>query len=134
MTLRMQRSSNLNISYMIDTFTRQTVGVFIRDKKSATVVYNLMLHWVLVYGRPARLWSNVGGDFYNKTMRQGDEALGMKVETDAGYAAWMNGLNKRNHAMVDQCYGKVMKENPGMDPVITLAWAMTAKNEYLMHA
>ena len=39
--------------------------------------------------------------------------MGMKVETGAGYAAWMNGLNKRNHAVVDRCYGKVMKENPG---------------------
>ena len=65
MTLRMQRSSNLNISYMIDTFTRQTGGVLIRDKKLATVVHNLILHWVSVYGCPARLWSDVGGEFNN---------------------------------------------------------------------
>ena len=121
------------IFYMIDAFTRQTVGVFIRDKKPATVVHNLMLHWVSVYGRPARLWSDVGGEFNNETMRQVGEALGMKVETGAGYAAWMNGLNERNHAVVDRCYGKVMKDNPGMDPVIALAWAVTAKNGYPMH-
>ena len=121
------------ILYMIDGFTRQTVGVFIKDKKPATVVHNLMLHWVSVYGRPARLWSDVGGEFNNDTMRQAGEALGMKVETGAGYAAWMNGLNERNHAVVDRCYGKVMKENPRMDPVIALAWAVTAKNGYPMH-
>ena len=121
------------ILYMIDAFTRQTVGVFIRDKKPATVVHNLMLHWVTVYGRPARMWSDVGGEFNNETMRQAGEALGMKVETGAGYAAWMNGLNERNHAVVDRCYGKVMKDNPGMDPVIALAWAVTAKNGYPMH-
>ena len=121
------------ILYMIDGFTRQTVGVFIKDKKPATVVHNLMLHWVSVYGRPARLWSDVGGEFNNDTMRQAGEALGMKVETGAGYAAWMNGLNERNHAVVDRCYGKVMKDNPSMDPVIALAWAVTAKNGYPMH-
>ena len=26
-----------------------------------------------------------------------------------------------------------MKDNPGMDPVIALAWAVTAKNGYPMH-
>ena len=43
------------ILYMINGFTRQTVGVFIRDKKTTTIVNSIMHHWVSVYGRPARL-------------------------------------------------------------------------------
>ena len=39
-------------------------------------------------------------------------------------------LNKRNHAMVDRCHEKVMKDNLGMDPVIALAWAVMVKNCY----
>ena len=55
------------------------------------------------------------------------------METGAGYAAWQNGLNERNHALVDRCFEKIMLDNPRMDPKIALAWAVTAKNSYLMH-
>ena len=44
-----------------------------------------------------------GGEFNNNAMRQMGEAIGCKMQTGAGYAAWMNGLNKRNHAVVDMC-------------------------------
>ena len=68
------------------------------------------------------------GEFNNRSMRELGEALGCKVDTGAGYSAWMNGLNERNHAVVDRCLAKIMYENPGMDPEIALAWAVTAKN------
>ena len=121
------------ILYIINAFTRHTVGVLIRDKKPATIVHNMMLHWMSNYGRPARMWSDVGGEFNNDTMRQAGEAMGIKVETGAGYTVWMNRMNEQNQAVVDRCYGKVMKDNPGMNPVIALAWAVTANNSYQMH-
>ena len=45
----------------------------------------------------------------------------------------MNGMNERNHCVVDRCFGKIIKDQPDMDPIIALAWAVTAKNGFPMH-
>ena len=52
-----------------------------------------MLHWVSNYGRPGKIWTDVGVEFNNDTVRQMAEAIACKVDTGAGYAARMNGLN-----------------------------------------
>ena len=124
---------NRYILHMIDAYTRYTCSVFIRNKKPDTIVHQVMLCWVANFGRPGKIWTDVGGEFNNDTMRQLGEAVGCKVETGAGYAAWMNGLNERNHAVVDRCLAKILFDNPKMDPTIALAWAVTAKNSYPMH-
>lgn len=121
------------ILHMIDAYTRYTCSVFIRNKKPDTIVNQVMLCWVANFGRPGKIWTDVGGEFNNDTVRQLGEAIGCKVETGAGYAAWMNGLNERNHAVVDRCLAKIMFDNPKMNPNIALAWAATAKNSYPMH-
>ena len=61
------------------------------------------------------------------------EALGTKVEAGVGYAAWMNGMNERNHCVVDRFFRKILKDEPDMDPIIALAWAVMAKNGFPMH-
>ena len=121
------------ILHMIDAYTRYTCSVFIRNKKPDTIVHQVMFCWVANFGRPGKIWTDVGGEFNNDTIRQLSEAIGCKVETGAGYAAWMNGLNERNHAVVDRCLAKILVDNPRMDPSIALAWAVTAKNSYPMH-
>ena len=121
------------IFHMIDGFTRFTVSVFLKDKKPETIIHHLMASWVASYGRPGRCWSDVGGEFNNDAVRQLAEAIGCRMETTAGYSAWQNGLNERNHAVVDRCFGKIMNDNPRMDPTIALAWAVTAKNSYPMY-
>ena len=120
------------IFHMIDAFTRFTVSVFINDKKPETIVHHSMLHWVSHYGRPGKIWTDVGGEFNNDTVRQMAEAIGTKVDTGAGYSAWMNGLNERNHCVVDRCFAKIVNDYPRMDPATALAWAVTAKNSFPM--
>ena len=46
----------------------------------------------------------------------------------------MNGLNERNHAVVDRCFSKILHNDPKMDPKVALAWAVTAKNSYPAHS
>ena len=121
------------ILHMIDGFTRFAVSVFIRDKKPETILHNVMRHWISYFGRPGKIWTDVGGEFNNDIIRQLGETIGTRVETGAGYSAWMNGLNERNHCIVDRCFGKIMTDFPKMDPSIALAWAVTAKNSYPMH-
>ena len=85
------------------------------------------------YGRPGKIWTDVDGEFNNDVMRQMAEAVGTRVDTGAGYSAWMNGLNERNHSVVDRCFTKIINDYPKMDPVVALAWAVTAKNSYPMN-
>ena len=75
----------------------------------------------------------MGGEFNNDVMRPIAEAVGTRVDTGAGYSAWMNGLNERNHSVVDRCFAKIIDDYPKMDPVVALAWAVTAKNSYPMN-
>ena len=89
------------ILHMIDGFTRMTMSVFMKDKKADTVIHHFMQNWVTAHRRPKKIWSDVGSEFNNDVMRQLGEALGTQVETGARYAAWMNGLNERNHCVVD---------------------------------
>ena len=122
------------ILHMIDAFTRLTVSVLIQNKRPETIVHNVMKNWVSVgYGRPKRIWTDMGGEFNNETMKQMAAALGCVVESTAGYAAWMNRLNERNHCVVDRCLFKILNDNPKMDPTIALAWAVTAKNSFPMN-
>ena len=122
------------ILHIIDVFTRLTVSVFLKNKQAETVVHHVMKSWVAVgYGAPKKCWSDVGGEFNNNAMREMGEQLGCRMETGAGYSAWMNGLNERNHAIVDRCFEKIMLDSPGMDPDIALAWAVNAKNSFPMY-
>ena len=109
------------ILHMIDGFTRMTMSVFMEDKKVDKVIHHFMKNWVTAHGRLKKIWSYVSGEFNNDVIRQLGEALGTQVETGAGHAAWMKGLNERNHCMVDQCFAKIMKEDPIKDPVVALA-------------
>ena len=54
----------------MDAFTRLTVSVFLKDKRPETIVHHVMKNWVSVgYGRPAKVWSDVGGEFNNQTVQ-----------------------------------------------------------------
>ena len=83
---------------MIDYFSRLTKGVFIKSKKPAEVVNAIMLHWVAgVFGRPASLHTDVGGEFTNAEVIEMADRLGCRVTSTAGDSSYMNGLNEKNH-------------------------------------
>ena len=72
------------IFHMIDAFTRFTVSVFIKNKKAETILLHmLMKHCISYFGRPGKIWTDVGGEFNNDIIRQMGETLGTKVETGA---------------------------------------------------
>ena len=85
------------ILHMIDAFTRLTSSVFLRNKEPETILNKVMMNWVSVgFSVPKKCWMDNGGEFNNNTIRELGEALGCRMETGAGYAPWMNGLNERN--------------------------------------
>ena len=122
------------ILHMIDAYTRFTVSVLIKDKKSETISDAILRNWVgASYGVFKRMWTDVGGEFNAEEIKQLSDCLGIHIDTTAGYAAWMNGINERNHCVVDRCLEKIMLDWPDMSPEVALAWAVNAKNAMPMH-
>ena len=74
------------------------------------------------------MWTDVGGEFNSEQVKELGEAFSFEVSTGAGYAAWMNGVNERNHGVIDRTYEKIMYDDEKMDPEVALAWAVNAKN------
>ena len=55
------------ILYMIDHWSRLTVGCFISSKKPCEIVDAVWMHWISVgYGRPECVHSDAGGEFANE--------------------------------------------------------------------
>ena len=121
------------ILHMIDAFTRFTVSTFISNKTTKVVIDKVLERWIAIFGTPKRIWSDLGGEFNSEDAKEMSAVFGVEVSTTAGYAAWMNGLNERNHAVVDRCLQKILHDNPKIRQETALCWAVNAKNSLLMN-
>ena len=63
------------ILHMIDAFTRFTCSVFMKEKKADTVIHHLMKNGVSNYGMMKKIWSDIGGEINNHSMRELGETL-----------------------------------------------------------
>ena len=121
------------ILYMIDQWSRLTRGIFIKSKKPAEVVEGVWTNWISIgFGVPKCLHSDVGGEFTNEEIGEVADKVGCKVSATAGYAPHQNGLNERNHAVVDSCLNKIKADYPNMKDEMILAHALFAKNSLQM--
>ena len=117
------------ILYLIDQWSRLTIGVFIKSKNPADVVNAIWTKWIAAgYGRPECIHSDKGGEFSNEEVGEMADQLGCKASTTAGYAPHQNGINERNHTVNDRCMDKIKEDYPDMDDELILAHALFAKN------
>jgi len=63
-----------------------------------------------------------GGEFANDEYKDMCENLNIEVRNTAARSPWQNRLCERNHAVVDKCLQKVIKDNPKMKLEIALVW------------
>ena len=133
--LKEKKTGRFNfILHIIDAFTRLSASALIVNKQTETVVKQFARIWISVgYGSPGKMWTDVGNEFNSESVKELSEAFNFEVSTGAGYSAWMNGLNERNHGVIDRSFEKIMYDNPTMDPEIALAWAVNAKNCFPMN-
>ena len=54
--------------------------------------------------------------------------LGIRLTTTAAYSPHQNGLNERNHAIVDLMMTRMLESDKKMSPETALSWALNAKN------
>ena len=121
------------ILYMIDAYTRLTLGEIIENKECETVTCAIMKRWVGGgYPAPTTIHSDNGGEFSGKDMINLAENLNANVTTTAAYSPFQNGVNERGHAVVDCMMTIMMEENKELDEEVALFWSCYAKNSLHM--
>ena len=118
---------------MIDMFSRLTAGGFIQNKQPETVINCLLENWISRYGKMKTIHSDIGGELSNSTMRDVADKLGVELTTTAPYSPHQNGVNERNHAVVDLMMVRMLASDKSLLPRVALMWALNAKNSLDNH-
>ena len=127
------KSNKRYICYMIDMFSRLTSAAFIQNKLPDTVVNCILEHWISKFGIFQGLHSDIGGEFSNAVLHDVASKLGVEVTTTASYSPHQNGLNERNHAVVDLMITRMLESDRHLSPDTALLWALNAKNSLENH-
>ena len=116
------------ILYVVDLFSRLTVGSLISNKKPSTVGAEIMKKWIAPMGRMDMLHSDRGGEFCCEELTAVAEYLGVRCTFTAAASPNQNGVNERNHAICDGMMKKMRMEDPSLSADVALTWALAAKN------
>ena len=73
------------------------------------------------------LHSDRGSEFLNEDMDKVCEYLRVKQTATPAFTPNANGLNERNHSVVDTMLKKMLHNDPEMKPEVALAWCINAK-------
>ena len=104
------------------------MAAFIKDKNAETVAEAILEYWVKSLGSMKSLNTDSGSEFLNSEMSGLCEYLGVKMTAIAAFTPNANGINERNHGVVDTMMYKMMAADPSLKPKLALAWAITAAN------
>ena len=121
------------ICYLIDMHSRLTSGSFISDKKPDTIVNCIMKHWIPVFGVMRGIHSDIGGELSNTIVDDVAHKLGVELTTTAAYSPHQNGVNERNHAVVDLMVTLLLASDKNLSPENALLWALNTKNSMKSH-
>ena len=116
------------ICYVIDLHSRMTVADFIHEKKPEEIVKILLRLWIPQYGLMKCLHSDIGGENSNDLIEDVASNLGVKLTTTSAYSPHQNGVNERNHAIVDLMMTRMIESDSELSPELALCWALQAKN------
>ena len=73
---------------IVDIATRFCASKVIRNKAPATIVKGLFLSWVAIFGPPAKIIQDNGGEFSNADMRAFREAFSIQLIYTAAEIPW----------------------------------------------
>mgnify|MGYP001297108246 FL=1 len=117
------------VLYIIDAFTKFTLGVEVEDKKADTIIEPILDEWILKrFGPPRQIMFDNGKEFSNHKMREMCETFNIQMITTAGYSPFQNGLCEKGHHLVDMMVDKMMHGNPEMSFERALSASIYAKN------
>ena len=127
-TLDLKEFKNGYICYIIDMHSRFTAADFISNKNPDTLVNCIMHKWVSVFGVMEGLHSDLGGEMTNELLDEVASKMDIKITTTSSYSPHQNGLNERNHAIIDLMITKMLASDSSLTPEIALCWGLNAKN------
>ena len=108
--------------------SRLTVGAFIREKKPEEVVKVILNLWLPHYGLMKCLHSDIGGENSNDLVEDVASNLGVILTTTSAYSPHQNGVNERNHSIVDLMMTRMLESDGQLSPDLALSWALQARN------
>ena len=130
-SLDLKQWGDRHILYMTDMVTRYTRANFVPSKNKETIVNMMLKEWVSIFGAPSMFYSDGGGEFANKELKELGNTYGILIRHTPAYSPWANGLNERNHATVDFMLKKMMSENYDIPVDMALQYAVAVKNNFM---
>ena len=121
------------ILYAIDSFSRLTRGIIVKNKQPESIVRAIVDVWVLGKGlgpgMPGRFYFDNGGEFNNPSIIELAEKYSISMHgTTAANSPYSNGLCERNHAVVDLMIRKIKSGDNTIKDQEALEYALMAKN------
>ena len=118
---------NVYFLVMVDIATRFCSAVVINNKSADTVIRELFIHWITMFGAPRKLLSDNGGEFNNETMRSVADCFSIKLVCTAAESPWSNSVCERLNGIIGNSVKKIV-EDCHCDVHIALSWAVSAHN------
>ena len=118
---------NVYYLHIIDIFTRFSSGAIIKTKQADEFVKQFLKCWISVYGAPATLFSDNGGEFNNEAVRDMAANFNIEIKTTAAYSPFSNGILERHNKTLTEAIQKIKYDN-NCNWDNALSWALMAKN------
>lgn len=112
---------------MVDLATKYCQARWVKDKKPDTIMEALMYGWFQIFGAPAKMLSDNGGEFQNEKMRVMTERWNIHIFTTAAESPWSNGLCEKNVGLIKESLRKVLVEED-INSAMSLGWVVSARN------
>ena len=112
---------------IVDLATRYCTASVIRDKKSSTIVKNVMISWISRFGPSLKILTDNGKEFQNEEFRSMGEMFNITILTTAAESPFSNGCCERMNAVIGRNVKKIMLDSKcSIDEA--LAWSVSARN------
>ena len=111
---------------IVDMATKYCQAYWMRDKKPETVMKILCDGWFAIFGAPAKILSDNGGEFQNEKVRGMTERWNIKILVTAAGSPWSNGLCEKTVGILKESLRKMRDEE--VDDNTALRWVVCARN------
>ncbi len=112
---------------MVDMVTKYCQAKWVKDKTPESIMNGLMDGWLRIFGPPAKILTDNGGEFQNEKVRIMYERWNIKMLTTPAESPWSNGLCERTVGLIKEGIRK-MTEEENVKKEMALGWVVFAKN------
>ena len=97
---------------MVDSFTRWTEMVALKNQTAATIANCIYKEWICRHGVPQEIVTDKGSNFLAQIVQELSHSLGIKRVTTSSYHPAANSLCERRNAVITSSLKKIIQNNP----------------------